>query len=63
MIAVDRAMNAAHASGILWVIHGKGTGKLREGIHDFLNTHAQVTKVELASNPDGGAGVSIVYLR
>ena len=63
MIAVDRAMNAAHASGILWVIHGKGTGKLREGIHDFLSTHAQVTKVELASNPDGGAGVSIVYLK
>jgi DNA mismatch repair protein MutS2 len=63
VIAVDRAMNAAHASGILWVIHGKGTGKLREGIHDFLNTHAQVTKVELASNPDGGAGVSIVYLK
>jgi DNA mismatch repair protein MutS2 len=63
VIAVDRAMNAAHASGILWVIHGKGTGKLREGIHDFLSTHAQVTKVELASNPDGGAGVSIAYLR
>jgi DNA mismatch repair protein MutS2 len=63
VIAVDRAMNAAYASGILWVIHGKGTGKLREGIHDFLSAHAQVTKVELASNPDGGAGVSIVYLK
>jgi DNA mismatch repair protein MutS2 len=63
VIAVDRAMNAAYASGILWVIHGKGSGKLREGIHDFLSTHAQVTKVELASNPDGGAGVSIVYLK
>jgi DNA mismatch repair protein MutS2 len=63
VIAVDRAMNAAYASGLLWVIHGKGTGKLREGIHDFLSSHAQVTKVELASNPDGGAGVSIVYLR
>jgi DNA mismatch repair protein MutS2 len=63
VISVDRAMNAAHASGILWVIHGKGTGKLREGIHDFLNSHAQVTKVALASDPDGGAGVSIVYLR
>jgi DNA mismatch repair protein MutS2 len=63
VIAVDRAMNAAHASGILWVIHGKGTGKLREGIHDFLSSHGQVTKVELASNADGGAGVSIVHLR
>jgi DNA mismatch repair protein MutS2 len=62
-IEVDRAMNGAHASGVLWVIHGKGTGKLREGLHEYLNAHAQVTKVELASQPDGGAGVSIVHLR
>jgi DNA mismatch repair protein MutS2 len=63
VIEVDRAMNAAHASGLLWIIHGKGTGKLREGLHEFLNSHPQVTKVELASQPDGGAGVSLIHLR
>ncbi len=63
VIEVDRAMNAAHASGILWIIHGKGTGKLREGLHDFLASHGQVLKIELASNVDGGAGVTIAHLR
>jgi DNA mismatch repair protein MutS2 len=63
VIEVDRAMNAAHASGILWIIHGKGTGKLREGLHDFLASHGQVRKVELASNADGGSGVTIAHLR
>jgi DNA mismatch repair protein MutS2 len=63
VIEVDRAMNAAYASGILWIIHGKGTGKLREGIHDFLRSHGQVLKIELASNADGGNGVTIAHLR
>lgn len=63
VIEVDRAMNAAHASGILWIIHGKGTGKLRQGIHDFLASHGQVLKVELAANADGGSGVTIAHLR
>jgi DNA mismatch repair protein MutS2 len=63
VIEVDRAMNDAHASGILWIVHGKGTGKLRQGIHDFLQSHAQVSKLELAADSDGGAGVTIAYLR
>jgi DNA mismatch repair protein MutS2 len=63
VIEVDRAMNAAHASGLLWIIHGKGTGKLRQGIHEFLASHGQVLKIELASNADGGAGVTIAHLR
>lgn len=63
VIEVDRAMNAAHASGLLWIIHGKGTGKLRQGIHEFLASHGQVLKVELASDVDGGAGVTIAHLR
>jgi DNA mismatch repair protein MutS2 len=63
VLEVDRAMNAAHASGLLWIIHGKGTGKLRQGIHEFLASHSQVLKLELASDTDGGAGVTIAHLR
>jgi DNA mismatch repair protein MutS2 len=48
---------------VLWIIHGKGTGKLREGIHLFLKQHSQVEKFELASDKDGGSGVTIVSLR
>jgi DNA mismatch repair protein MutS2 len=60
---IERAIGKAYQSGILWIIHGKGTGKLREGVHDFLKTHPQVDRFELAGEKDGGGGVTIVYLK
>ncbi|MDR0831585.1 MAG: endonuclease MutS2 [Bacillales bacterium] len=45
---------------VVRVIHGIGTGKLRKGIHDFLNSKG--LKFTLAGQFDGGAGASIVYL-
>ena len=49
-------------SGALWVIHGKGTGKLRQGVQEFLKQHPQVKRFETASQNEGGAGVTIAYL-
>ncbi len=60
---IERAIGRAYQSGIMWVIHGKGTGKLREGVHEFLKTHPQVDQIELAGEKDGGGGVTIVYLK
>ncbi len=60
---IEVAIGKAYQSGILWVIHGKGTGKLREGVHEFLKTHPQVDRFELAGEKDGGGGVTIVYLK
>ncbi|MEA5419324.1 Smr/MutS family protein, partial [Spirulina sp. CCNP1310] len=57
--AIQRALNA----GILWIIHGKGTGKLRQGVQDFLTLHPQVERFELAPQNEGGAGVTIAYLQ
>lgn len=62
-IEVDNAIAKAIESGVLWIIHGKGTGKLREGIHEYLKRHPQVDKYELADQKDGGAGVTLVYLK
>jgi DNA mismatch repair protein MutS2 len=64
-IELDQAIATGSATGstVLWIIHGKGTGKLREGIHQFLKTHSQVEKFELAADKDGGSGVTIAYLR
>ncbi|MDJ0574388.1 MAG: Smr/MutS family protein [Xenococcaceae cyanobacterium MO_234.B1] len=44
-------------------MHGKGTGRLRQGVHDFLQRHPQVDKYELAPQQEGGSGVTIVYLK
>jgi DNA mismatch repair protein MutS2 len=60
---IERAIGQAYQSGIMWVIHGKGTGKLREGVHEFLTYHPQVDKFELAGEKDGGGGVTIAYLK
>ncbi len=50
-------------SGVLWIIHGKGTGRLRQGVHEFLQQHSLVKRFELASQNEGGAGVTIAYLQ
>ena len=60
---IERAIGQAYESGIMWVIHGKGTGKLREGVQEFLSHHPQVDRFELAGEKDGGGGVTIAYLK
>ncbi len=49
--------------GALWIIHGKGTGKLREGVHQILDQSPQIKNYELAKDEDGGSGVTIAYLK
>ena len=60
---LEKAINQATESGILWIIHGKGTGKLRAGVHDFLSHHPQVDRFELAPQNEGGSGVTLAYLK
>lgn len=60
---LDQALNQALDSGVLWIIHGKGTGKLRQGVHDYLSHHPLVERYELAQQNEGGSGVTIAYLR
>ncbi|MBW4535206.1 MAG: endonuclease MutS2 [Pleurocapsa minor HA4230-MV1] len=62
-IEVDNAIAKAIEAGVLWIIHGKGTGRLRQGVHEYLQRHPQVEKFELASQKEGGAGVTLVYLK
>ncbi|MEO1006117.1 MAG: endonuclease MutS2 [Cyanobacteria bacterium J06638_38] len=62
-IEVDNAIAKAIESGVLWIIHGKGTGRLRQGVHEYLKRHSQVDKFELASQKEGGTGVTLVHLK
>ncbi|WP_333320356.1 endonuclease MutS2 [Microcoleus sp. B4-C1] len=62
-IEIDRALSKAVEYGVLWIIHGKGTGQLRRGVHEFLANHPQVSRFELASQKEGGGGVTVVYLK
>lgn len=60
---IEAAIQRAQRAGVLWIIHGHGTGKLRQGVQDFLQRHPQVERFELASRQAGGAGVTIAYLK
>lgn len=45
------------------IVHGKGTGKLREGIHTFLKKHPHVKSFRLGTFGEGETGVTIVELK
>ena len=45
------------------IVHGKGTGKLRKGIHDFLKRHPHVKSFRLGTFGEGEMGVTIVELK
>ena len=48
---------------VVRIIHGKGTGKLRNGIHSFLKKNGHVSNFRLGTYGEGEAGVTIVELR
>ena len=50
------------ATGQLWIIHGHGTGKLRQGVREFLRQHPRISRYEDAQKADGGTGVTVAYL-
>ena len=45
------------------VVHGKGTGKLRSGIHDYLRRAKHAKSFRLGAFGEGDAGVTIVTIR
>ncbi|MEY3332326.1 MAG: Endonuclease MutS2 [Cyanobacteriota bacterium] len=57
---LDKAIS--EATGPVWIIHGYGTGKLKQGVHAFLKQHPRVTHYEPAEQTDGGSGVTIAHI-
>ena len=52
----------AHLSSVR-VVHGKGTGALRTGIHNYLRRQKHVKSFRLGAFGEGDAGVTIVELK
>ncbi|HWQ83304.1 MAG TPA: Smr/MutS family protein, partial [Anaerolineales bacterium] len=62
--AIERYLDAAYLSGLPFVriIHGKGTGRLREVVRQMLHGHPHVRSYEGGSDKEGGDGVTVVKL-
>ncbi len=64
LLAVDKYLDDAFLSSLAQVrlIHGKGTGALREAIREELKNHPYVKSYRLGDPSEGGSGVTSVEL-
>lgn len=62
---VDKYLDDASVSGLstVRIVHGKGTGKLREGIQSFLKKHPHVKSFRLGTFGEGEMGVTVVEIK
>ncbi len=62
---VDKFLDDALLADLPFVriIHGKGTGALKEAIHKHLPVQHPSVRFEMAEQSQGGAGVTVVRLK
>ena len=62
--ALDRYISNASLAGLPFVriIHGKGTGRLRQVIREALRNNGEVNRYEEGSDKEGGEGVTVAHL-
>lgn len=62
---IDKYLDNCFISGIspIRIVHGKGTGKLRAGIHQYLKKNSRVKSFRLGSFGEGEMGVTVVELK
>lgn len=62
---VEKYLDDARLAGLerVRLIHGKGTGALRQAVQNLLSRHPHVQEFTLAGYREGGAGVTIAILK
>jgi DNA mismatch repair protein MutS2 len=62
---LERRLDAASYAGLPFVriIHGKGTGRLRQAIREALRSNPYAATFQSGSDAEGGDGVTVVHLK
>jgi DNA mismatch repair protein MutS2 len=61
---LERYLERAFSAGLLFVriVHGKGTGRMREAVRNALKQSPYVTSFEEPKDNEGGAGVTVAKI-
>ena len=61
---LERYLERAYSSGLLFVriVHGKGTGRLRDAVRNALKSSPYVASFEEPKENEGGAGVTVAKM-
>ncbi len=65
VFAIDKYLDDCYLAKLntIRIVHGKGTGTLRKGIHQFLKTNSHVKSYRLGTFGEGEMGVTVVELK
>ncbi|MED1469301.1 endonuclease MutS2 [Bacillus salipaludis] len=65
LLKVEKYIDDALLSGYprVSIIHGKGTGVLRQGVQEYLRNHRSVKKIRFGEAGEGGSGVTVVEFK
>ncbi|WP_110114851.1 endonuclease MutS2 [Bacillus sp. CGMCC 1.16541] len=65
LLRVEKYIDDALLAGYprVSIIHGKGTGALRQGVQEYLKNHRSVKSVRFGEASEGGTGVSVVEFK
>lgn len=65
ILDLDKYLDDAYIAGLeqVYIIHGKGTGVLRNGISQLLKKHRHIKAYRLGKYGEGGDGVTVAQLK
>ncbi len=65
LIRVEKYIDDALLAGYprVSIIHGKGTGALRQGVQEYLKNHRSVKNIRFGEATEGGTGVTVVEFK
>lgn len=65
ILDLDKYLDDVYISGLkeVFVIHGKGTGALREGLQSYFKRHRIIKSFRVGKYGEGGAGVTVLEIK